>query len=255
MSKLLDRFIEWALREKRWPLLFPIGYLPLFNFVRQYFELSFRETFRHWCFLVIGGVLLILSGFLYTMVGSPKTLRLKSGAAIMLAGALVLIMGLFQFSPQPLSDDKLVVAIASFTPVSAEAEAEAEAQNITHRIEVKLGEKQSAGAPLKIRRLAAQVSGPDEADRHRAAIALGTSQKGNAHVVLWGQVRKEAGELYVHPRLTIVRQLQQAPLQGQKFGETLSATVSHKPTHLEFEKRLVTEIADVRHYCKRYFRT
>lgn len=243
VSKLLDRFIEWALREKRWPLLFFIGYLPLFSFVRQFFELSFRETFRHWCFLVVGGVLLILSGLFYIAIVSPKTSRLKSGAAILLAGALALIMGLLQFSPQPLSDDKLVVAIAGFTPVSAEAEAEA--QNITHRIEGELREKQLDGAPLKIRRLTARVSGPDAEARRRAAIALCASPKGKAHVVLWGEVRKDAGELYVHPCLTIARQWRPARIQEDHLGAPFTPTISHEPTHLEFKKRLATEIADI----------
>jgi tetratricopeptide (TPR) repeat protein len=236
-------------------LLFIIGYAPLFTFVRQFFEISFRETFRHWCFLIVGGALLILSGLLFTTIASPRTSRLKPGAAIMLTGVLVLILGLIQFSPRAPSEDNLVVAIAGFTPISAEAEGDA--KNIPHRIEGKLREKQLAGAPLKIRRLDAQVNGPDAEARRRAAIALGTSKKGNAHIVIWGEVRKEDGELYVYPCLTICRKLQKTPIQEDPTGLIISETVSSGPNHLGFKKRLTSEIAEIvlMAYGLAYYRT
>lgn len=239
MEKLLDKLIEWALRKKRWPLLFLIGFLPLFAFARNFFELSYRETFWHWCFLISGGILLILSGVLYIAIASPKLLRLRLGGPLLLSGALFFIAGLLQFTPPTLPDDKLVVAIAKFTPISSGAIDEAE--NFTHRIEQRLREKQLEGAPLKIRRLTVQVVGPDEEARRKAAIALGKSRKGSAHVIIWGEIRKDEGELYVLPYLTIARQIQRANIGEKKLLET----VSNEPTHLEFKKRLSTEIADV----------
>lgn len=77
MAKLFDRFDAWARKDERWPLLFFIGYPPLFYFVRRYFELSFRETFRHWCFLVICGALPILAGLLYIAIAPPKRRDIK----------------------------------------------------------------------------------------------------------------------------------------------------------------------------------
>lgn len=243
MSKLIDRFIEWALKDRRWPLLLFFGYFPLFQFIRQYFELSFQETFRHWCFLVLAGVLPVLAGLLYMAVAPPKARRHRFGGVLILGGALVMVLGLFQLSPQPLPDEKLVVAVASFTPVSPEAEAEA--YNLTHRIERRLREKQAEGAPLKIIRLDERIRGSDVAEQRRAAIALTAGRAGKAHLIIWGVIRKDEGELYIQPHLTIARQLHGTRIRSERFNETLLQTISDAPTHLELKKRLATDLADI----------
>ena len=78
-------------------------------------------------------------------------------------------------------------------------------------------------------------------DRRYAAIAIGKSRKGNAHAILWGEIRKDENELYVEPHLTIVRKLQNPYLKDKK----LSPFISSKPKHLKIKARKAHEIADI----------
>lgn len=239
MGKLIDKYIEWAFQERRWPLVFIVGLLPLFSMVRNYFELSFRETFHHWCFLAISGILLILSGTLFIVIVPHKVPRVKSGLPLALIGGLILALSFFRWHTPELTNGKFVVAIARFTPISLTAEDQA--NNIAHRIEQKLIEKQRGGLELEIRRVDAQVRGADMQARQEAAMALGRSVKGCAHVVVWGEVRMDEGELFVQPNLTIVRPFQDIRIQDSKFGEI----VSRGPTHLILKERLSTGVADI----------
>ena len=162
-NKLVEKLIEWFLREKRWPLLFLIPGIPCaFIFIQKFFELPFRETFSHWSFLISSGVLFILSGVLYWVIftQSMPSHRRWRGIPIAVIGFVVLFLGLWQLKPPSLPEDKLVVTIVRFTPISSGADEEA--NNFPHRVEQKLREKHHEGVPLEIKRLSIEVSGDNE---------------------------------------------------------------------------------------------
>ena len=136
-------------------------------------------------------------------------------------------------------EDRLVVAIARFTPISSGAEEEAD--NFPHRVEQKLREKQHEGLPLEIKRLSIKVSGDNEQERRDSAMSIGISRKGSAHIVLWGEVRKDEGELYVKPRLTVTGRLGKAHIEETELKEF----TSYDPKHIKFKERLANEITDI----------
>jgi tetratricopeptide (TPR) repeat protein len=240
MSQLQEMLIDWAKKGKRWPLLpLLLGIPAAFYFIQAYFALSFRGTLTHPLFWVATGVLAILAGALYWAVFPRAKLRLLAGGILALVGVGFLAGGFRRSTRPPLPEDRLVVAIARFSPVSPGANEEAD--NIPHRIGQRLQERQNQGAPLEIRLLSESVAGDDEGERRKAANALCTSRRVKAHVILWGEVRKDEGELYVKPRLTVGRQPLQAHIQEPSLGEF----VSREPRQLEFKERLSKDIADV----------
>lgn len=241
MDRLFAIFIEWAKKDKRWPFLLLLVIPVTFTCIQKYFELSFQETAWHWCFWIGTGALFILSGVLYWAV-LPQELNkrlLKVGCPLSFFGIILIVVGIWQTIPSKLPEDRLVLAIVRFTPISPGADEEA--NNLPHRIEQELRDKQLKGAPIEIKRLSIQVEGTDEQARQEVAMSLGISRKGGSHVVLWGDVRKDEGELYVEPHLTIARQLQKIPIEERK----LKKYTSYEPEHINFKKRLSNEIADV----------
>jgi tetratricopeptide (TPR) repeat protein len=215
MGKLADKFVEWALQKNRWPLLLPLFIPLLFKALQAYCSLSFKETVGDWRFRVATGIVLLVS------VGLYIALRVK------------------QSKSSTLPQDRLVVAIARFYP-SSRAAAD-DAKNIPHRIEQKLEELRAKGAPLEIKRLKTKVEGATVQARREKAIALGSSGSDSAHVVLWGEVRKDEGQLFVLPRLTVVRQSRGIQIEERQ----LSNFTSDEPIHLAFKERLAEEIADI----------
>ena len=240
MGNQIDILIEWAKQKKRWPLLLMLAIpLALFPFSQNYYELSFKDTFCCWFFWVSNGLIFFLSGTLYWAVSYQELCRLWVCIPLTFFGIVLILGGLWQLTPLPLPEDKLFVAIARFTPVSSVAKEEAD--NIAHRIKQELCEKQREGAPLEIRGLLTQVDGLDEQARHRSAILLCKSRKGNAHIILWGEVRKDEKELYVEPHFTVARQMQNARIEERN----LKNYTNYEPEHIDFKKRLSNEIADI----------
>lgn len=215
MGKLIDKFVEWALQKNRWPLLLPLFIPLLFKAYQQYFSLSFKATVEDRYFWLIPGIVLLVSVALYI------ALRVK------------------QSKSSTLPQDRLVVAIARFQPISKAAEDEAE--NIPHRIEQKLEELRAKGASLEIKRLKTKVKGATEQSRREKAISLGTSGSDSAHVILWGEVRKDDGELFVMPRLTVARQFRDIQIEERQ----LVSKIDDEPVHLVFKERLAKEISDI----------
>ena len=211
MGKLIDKFIEWALQEKRWPLLLPLSIPALFEGVRAYYSLSFRDTAWNWHFFVPTFIVLSTSVALY--------LKLRKSPA--------------------LPHDRLVVGIAQFRAISEEAVDEA--KNVRDHIEQKLLALQEKGAPLETKLLSSSVEGDTPVLRQDNAILLGTSASGSAHVVLWGDVRKSDGELMVRPRLTVARQFRDIRIEEKRLREF----TSDEPKHLDFKERVAEEIADI----------
>ena len=242
LGKLIDWGIEWV-KEKwpRFPLPFPIiGYL----IIKSYFDLSYQEAFWHWLVWLITGVSILTTGICYWIYSAQKKLSsLWPGKILTSAGILIILLCLlpklvniwFLTLPQ----DRLVVSISRFTPISESASVEAD--NFPHRIEQALIAKQKKGATLDIKRLSAEATGTDEGSRHDAARAMGRSWKGCAHLVLWGEVREEEGELYIKPYLTIANELREAKIQTKD----LAHFVTYDPKNIEFKERAAKGIADI----------
>lgn len=240
MGKLIDMFVEWAKKDGRWPLLILLMLPGIVKFSRDYFQLSFQTVLSHWSALIGCGALLIVSGALYGLVGGPRSRDQRSLiAALLLLGLAGVGAGVWQFRPAPLPSDRLVVAIARLTAVSAGAREDAD--NLGHSFEQMLRDKQKAGLSLDIKRLTFEIVGIDERARRAAAVALATSSAGAAHVVLWGDIRRDEGQLYVEPRVTVARPL------GKELPEerSLGRYVSEGPSHISFKRRLTTEVSDM----------
>ena len=239
MKRLFDLYIGWTLKERRWPLLFPFPIFLLFIFTWRYFDLSFRQTTSHWFFWTSSGIIIILAGFLYWII-SPQTLvRRLTGFSLIFAGLIILFIGISKTIPPSLPEDKLVIIITRFTPISTGAEEEAD--NISHRIEQTLRERQRIGLPLEIKRIPVEIVGTDEQSKQNFAIELCKTKEGNSHLIVWGEIRKDEEELYIEPRITVARQLHNARIEERKLG----SLISYEPKNLQFKKRLSNQIADV----------
>ncbi|MDH4223109.1 MAG: hypothetical protein OEV55_06160, partial [candidate division Zixibacteria bacterium] len=91
MKKLFDLYIAWALKDRRWPLLFPFLLFVLFFLTWYYFELSFRETTGHWFFWSISGITLVVAGILYWRISPFVVSRRWLGWFLTLLGVILLI--------------------------------------------------------------------------------------------------------------------------------------------------------------------
>lgn len=239
MGKLIDIFFEWARGGRRWPLLGILTVPFIFKFTQEYFQLTFRAATTHWSFLVSSGIVLFLSGVTYCIVSRNRTKeRPLVGYLLVLLGVGLVASAASQVRPVPLPSDRLVVSIARFSPVAAGARDDAD--NLSHLMEQSLREKQQAGVPIEVKRLTSEVIGQDEAARRTAAVDLAMSRENGAHVILWGDVRKDESELYVEPRLTVARPL------GKELPDerSLGRFTSEGPSHIKFKRRVTTEIAD-----------
>ncbi len=213
MGYLTDLFTKWAAQKKRWPLLLLFIIPVWFELVQQYHELSFRDALINGWFLIGAGVILVTTALLYLIVSRRKL--------------------------SPLPKDKLVVTITTFVPVGDAAGDDA--LTIPHRIAEQLQHRQAKGAPLKIKRSKVSVTGATDEVRQETALVLGRSSKDQAHVVIWGDVRRDEGELYVHPRLTIANPLGAVPMEGRELGPSINTG----PDHLVFKETLASEVADL----------
>jgi len=241
VGKLVDIFVEWAKKEGRWPLLFPLLLPGIVKFSQEYFQVSFRAATTHWSVLFAGGAVLIASGSLYWLLRRLDGVndRIWSGGSLALIGVILVAGGAWQLQPAPLPSDRLVVAIARLSAVTGGARDDAD--NLAHSLEQALRDKQQAGIPLEAKRLVIEVAGADERSRRATAIAIARSRESGAHVVVWGDVRRDEGQLYVEPRLTVAR-----PLGKELPAErSMGRYSSEGPSHINFKKRLSTDVVEM----------
>ena len=64
MNELKERFKTWAEEKFGWPILILALLVPLFGFTLKFFGLTFRETFFYWFFLLLSGIIILISGVL-----------------------------------------------------------------------------------------------------------------------------------------------------------------------------------------------
>ena len=231
--------ITWYEKMRRWSLRFLLSIPLAFLLCKFYFEFSFREAIWHWLFWIISGISIAISGILDNAKFPQKIRGLWPSGFLTLCGVACLIVGILQLRPPTLPADKLVVTIARFTPISTGAEEDAD--NFRHRIELKLLEKAHAGAPLIIKHTSRRVKGSNGKARQKDAEKIGKAKESYAHVVLWGEVRRDEGELFVGAYLAISNKLRGMPLVEKELGEFYS----YEPHHLEFKKRFSEEFADI----------
>lgn len=247
MDKLVDILAEHA--KKRWTLV-SLFLVPGFFWLSQaYFSLSFRETIEHWSFLLASGLTLTLAGVLDCKGYPQKVYGLIPWAGLTLCGVVLSSAGLWQLRSPSLPSDRLVVAIAQFSAVSLGAKEEA--KNVTHRIYREISKKRDEGSPIEVKFLAKEVVGDTEKARQEKAMQIIRSRGHSAHVILWGDVRKDENELYVEPRLSMVTQLGAPPLRRMPMmvvpskRTDLREFVTYEPEKIRFKKRLSQEVADI----------
>src|SRR5215212_5175996 len=149
MGYITTKFEEWAVRRRIWPLslISLIGFaLPV---IQSFFSLSMRQAVRHWSFYVFSGAVITVSGALfYVSEFIPKSQRRREGsiyhrptawrviyrnpirfwAGLSLCGVGISlsVVGVQDYFPPSLPQDKLVVTVLSFSPVSSAALDDAE---------------------------------------------------------------------------------------------------------------------------------
>lgn len=243
--------------------LFILIFIPItFKFIQKYYNLSFKNTFTIQIFQILCGSIFIIYaiidflfynqlwiclfpsglafiiGLLIVCFSIPKFKKniLYIGFSVIFT-CLLLILGLNVILRPKLPDDKLVIAIARFNPISKQAIDAS--YNIQHRIEKGLIKKQKLGAPLKIVHLSATVKyNTDEVKRNKNAETICDSK---VHIILWGDIRVDDNELYIEPRFTFLNNYLNKKIRDIK----LNSYESIQPSHIKMKKLLANQIADI----------
>ncbi len=202
-------FLPAALAVALWYI---VGWI--FGTVQKFFELTHRETVFHWAFW---GTSLI--------------------ALLVLSVAVFAVWWRFVRTP-PLPENELVVTVAQFTPVSSGAADDA--SNQTDYVYRALLAKKDAGAPLAAKKAERGVEDGDAKKRQHAAERIGTSRNGNAHFVIWGDVRKDENELMVVDRIADMGRW-----SGFRLDDGGRDDTHRGPKHIEFKERRASNVADL----------
>lgn len=208
------------------------------QFIQSYYGLNLRDALNHWYFILSSCIILLLTGSLLLLLG----LSLKSFNHLLASIPLVLFgsyLGHYYRANTWLPANKLVIAIARFSPISSAAQEDAD--NFTHRLIANLTQKEREGAPIEIRRLPDNIRGMSDPERLEFAKKLGNSPMGLAHIIIWGEVRKDQGELYVKPTITIARQFDPVHIQEPNILQFTNI----EPEHIRFEELLASNISDL----------
>ncbi len=137
-------------------------------------------------------------------------------------------------------DDKLVVAVAQFRPVPT-GSAQGDAELVQTRL-VRALRKKGEQAPLAVKKVQVMIHGADEEEEK--ALAQNIAELDQAHLILWGEVLNDEGDLTVTPRLKITRQLRGARMDERDMREF--QTVEPEYIELEparFKVKVASEIA------------
>ncbi|MBI4221161.1 MAG: hypothetical protein HY607_00565 [Planctomycetes bacterium] len=236
LYKQLSKIVEKYKLKQLYILLFiPVVVFP---FTKLFYELSFHDTFFNWLFLILVAALLFLSAILGFIFNKFKKHTFTINFILLIGCIIISIYCCYLYKLPQLPDDKLVVLITRFTPVSPAAEEDSE--NIPHRIEQALQKKQTEGIPLEIKRISKQVLGTNKYSKRDCAIKIGSSKEGYAHVILWGDVRKDERELYVTPNLTIIKKMKNANVDDREI------VFSNKENdHIDFKEHIAKEISNI----------
>jgi hypothetical protein len=236
------QLVETVIKYGLWQLL-PLLCIPVaFGLIQKIGDLTFRDTIQHFVFHMTAGILVVSVGVLFKWYPPPQSFLTAPSFVFVPVGLVLAGVGVYglltSLSEIPaLPNDQLVITIAAFNPVSANASDDA--ANLCHRVEQSLLEKASGGLPLQIKRSPTAIDGADEQERRAAATRLGLSRRFRSHYVLWGDVRRDDGQLFFRPRLTVAKEL-----PGTSVGEPTFEPVVLEDTSIQFKEQLASDIAD-----------
>lgn len=142
--------------------------------------------------------------------------------------------------PRKPPHDTLVVAIANFSYETDTAKDSA--INMPSRIVDALEEISSDNAPLTIKRIKVKVDEADEQASVNKAKKLAKGPYVNAHIVIWGEVRLDSGQLKISPRITVAQKLGGQDLAERKMEGRAANT---EPDHLRLKEILAADLADL----------
>ncbi len=240
LKELLKEYIDWAKKDNRYPLLFPLIIPLVFLSVQDYFKTrSFAETIHHQVFLIGSGSVVVLSGILFFLLMRKSRKRLAAGGSIAVCGLAAVAYGIFILTPCKLTQDRLVVAVVEFQPEkSAE---ENDAVTIRNALWVKLQNYEKYGVPILAKKLNKRIVFESPEKGSAAAKKIGKSRRGCAHLVIWGTVERlgsENNDLCIVPYVTVAQNMTSVQIQESQFEGLYDEDVN-------FHKRTSSEIADV----------
>lgn len=238
----LKHFFEWAKSDKQYPLLFPFSLIFVYLFVNRYIQTeTFKETIDHEYFLIVAAAIFCITGINYALIDFKKRriIRYSAGGLFCILGFAFIFLVFFQRTSPELPNDKLVISVAEFDYESGTKATKNDSISIQAFIYHELRKRALNGVPITINKpqhLVKFGNGiPDGAIR---AKKLGTSRKGAAHIVMWGQLGRYEEKLWVMPIVTICQ-----PFGDIQTREIKINVLFDEP--MEFSKRYSSEIADV----------
>lgn len=266
MGTIDDVIVKSLLQKRRWPLLLSyLGIPAYFISVKFLSGLAMFDTVGDQNFLMGCGVLLLVSGILYpavlwplqyvlrpsirrgasqatTEVSRQRSKRLWVGGFLALAGLLLVLAGIV---PPPISDDPLVVGIATFTPIiGSEKDAVLFKDTLTNRLNA-LNDEKPDRKLLRIKNIDSEVNGTMTDERIRFGKRLGMSWTTNVHILVGGKVitrtDKEKPGTYIAPYLAFIRPLRETRTSEKKIPRNFQA----EPELIEFPEVYASSIADV----------
>ena len=237
----LKHFFEWAKLKKRYPLLFPFSLIFLYLFINNYFQTrTFKNTIDHEYFLIFAGVILGVTGITYALILRKRNiLRYSVGGLFFILGFALIVLVFFQRISPKLPDDTLIISVAEFDYAFDTKATRSDSINMQAFIYNELNKRKNMGVPIDVKKPQHLVEfGNEIQDGAIRAKKLGTSRKGAAHIVVWGQLGKYGEKLWIIPIITIC----------QPFGNIRVKEVNLDPLYkgqMPFPKRDFTEIGDV----------
>lgn len=236
--------------------------VPIFQVIKNIFNISYRQTFTHWCFILVFGLLVLTSGIIDLIKYEQKIFNLWPGGLLISVGIFLLTIGfctylgyeykysailnlvisvlviisIYNLKRPVLSDELFTITVLKFTPISDGAVDES--KNIQHRIEKRLNDV-SKNIPIRIIHKNENVPySLNEMKRQEKAIKISDYK---SHIVLWGDFRKDDGEIFIEPRISIVQDLS----IGKLIPKNLSTYISNEPNNLELKKFVTNKVSDI----------
>lgn len=246
ITMLFNYFIGWAKTNKRYPLILPFLIFFIYLFVFNYFQTeTFKETLHHDYFLIISGIVLGITGILYACLDFKKRIiaRYSVGSIFIILGFTFISLGFFQRISPPLPDDKLVISVAEFDFEPNTKASKNDSISIQKFICDELRKKALNGVPIAVKEPRYIVRfGNQLREGEAQAKKLGTSRKGAAHIVVWGQLGRYGKNdndeaLWVRPIFTVCQPFRNMQVKGIDLR-----ALYDEP--LAFPKLYVPQIAD-----------
>jgi tetratricopeptide (TPR) repeat protein len=203
-----------------WPLAAPFVLIPAWLYsVKEYYDIKKLQTAVH------------------------HPIFWKVSIAIV-AVAVFLQIVVWIFNPAPsLPKDRLVVLVTHFNEVGADAKETG--ATIAQLIEEALKAKAKGGAPLDVRPLNGKIEPKPGETPEAAARRIGKEPHTLAHLVLFGDIRKEDGELYIKPSIAVIEKFGDAEITGREMEAGKTRQGLGEPDFLTLKETKAKETADM----------